>query len=1169
MQLKQAVALLLVALLVVNTVVAESPYRFFEWNVTYGTISPLGVPQQGILINGQFPGPDIISVTNDNVIVNVFNRLDEPFLLSWNGVQNRRNSFEDGVWGTTCPIPPGKNFTYTLQMKDQIGSFYYFPSLGFHKAAGGFGSIRIFSGPYVPVPLPAYSGDFIVLIGDWYKTNHTNLRAILDRGHKLPFPDGILINGRGPNGASFTVEQGNTYRLRISNVGLENSLNFRIEGHNMTLVEVEGTHTMQETYSSLDVHVGQSYSVLITADKAPKDYYIVVSSRFTSKVLTTTGVLHYSNSNTPVSGPLPSGPTIEVGWSLYQARSIRINLTANGPRPNPQGSYHYGMINTSRTIRLATSAGQVNRQQRYAVNSVSFEPTDTPLKLADYFKIGGFRPGNIPDAPTGGGIHLDTSVLQTDYRTFIEIVFENKERIVQSWHIAGYNFWVVGMDGGRWTPASRNQYNLRDAVSRCTTQVYPRSWTAIYIALDNVGMWNLRSEFWARRYLGQQLYMRVRAENPTGYTSSDLEAMPVLSTASKNVRLSSPYRVGPPRSLSPTLDEFAVDTSAIGLREGASPSHPALDYGLNRVRGRDDERSERQRILPDDANQHPDIPVKSSMNKGIDRNGLGDRLAVKMWQHTEEEEFNWEDMSPTLADQSPFNDLSTSVRHPQSIRMRPGVDSQHTVPLLPENVPQLSQRHLTGEGSGISSATGESKHPLISSLAADGHTWRPPYVPPRMNPTFDSSVQDIRVATGRAPGVPWPPTNVHNTQSLASKPAVLPHNHIRSPFEVKNASNSVVNHSLDSLDMASTQAELSKTAGKPIHCKAAVARKAGEPLVIEEIIVAPPKSREVRLKIICTSLCHIDVTFWKLKICNFTRIKEFPGCFLRILGHEAFGVVESVGEDVRGLEEGDSVVPIFLPDCTECLDYCTSKKSNNCSKFQFKISPWMLRDGTSRFTTVDGETLYHFPSVSSFTEYTVVDIANVKKIDPCVPLNRACLFSCGVSTDELRSRCCPENRNVEPGSTVVIFGLGAIGLAVAEGARISGATRSIGVDINSDKLEIGRQFGVTDFVNSNSYEDKPISQVINETTNGGADYCFECVGLGTLVQEAYACCRKGRGKTIVLGVDKPGAELTFKSFDVLHSGKTLMGSLFGSLKPKSDIPLVKRYLDKELQLDNL
>ncbi|KAK4354773.1 hypothetical protein RND71_026967 [Anisodus tanguticus] len=386
----------------------------------------------------------------------------------------------------------------------------------------------------------------------------------------------------------------------------------------------------------------------------------------------------------------------------------------------------------------------------------------------------------------------------------------------------------------------------------------------------------------ARRQLGHCTIDSGRAENPTGYTSSDPEATQVLSTASKNVRSSSPYRVGPPRSLSPTHDEFAVDNSTIGLREGSPPSHPALDYGFNRVRGRDDERSEWQRILPDDTNQQPDIPAKYSVNKGIDLqgpralidaygidereklanqrqqkigkatiNGLGDRLAVKTWQNTEEEEFNWEDMSPTLADQSPFNDLSTSVRHPQSIRMRPGVDSQHTVPLvtdprrswsnrgqyslvpdsslddvhssgrgarnkitgycdetslisgshylqkLPENVPQLPQRHLTGEGSGISSATGESKHPLISNLAADGHSWRPPYVPPRMNPTFDSSVQDIRVATGRGPGVPWPPTNVHNPQSLTSKPVVLPHNHIRSPFEVKNTSNSVVNHSAD------------------------------------------------------------------------------------------------------------------------------------------------------------------------------------------------------------------------------------------------------------------------------------------------------------------------------------------------------------------------------------
>ncbi|KAI4366274.1 hypothetical protein MLD38_022169 [Melastoma candidum] len=458
---------------------ADDPYRFYSWNVTYGDIYPLGVRQQGILINGQFPGPDIHSVTNDNLVINVYNSLDEPFLISWNGVQQRRNSFEDGVWGTTCPIPPGRNFTYILQVKDQIGSFYYFPSLAFHKAAGGFGGIRILSRPLIPVPFADPSGDYTVLIGDWYKANHTALKAHLDSGNKLPFPDGILVNGRGPNGTGLYVEQGKTYRLRISNVGLMNSLNFRIQGHKMVLVEVEGTHTLQSKYSSLDLHVGQSCSVLVTADQPPADYVIVVSSRFTNQILSTTAILRYSNSGGPARLPLPGGPTIQIDWSINQARSIRTNLTASGPRPNPQGSYHYGLINTTRTIRLSSSAGQVNGKQR------------------------------ISSMPTGGGIYLDTAVLGADYRAFIEIIFENTEDIVQSYHLNGYSFFVVGMDGGQWTPASRNEYNLHDAVFRSTTQVYPFSWTAIYVALDNVGMWNLRSEFWARQYLGQQLYLRV------------------------------------------------------------------------------------------------------------------------------------------------------------------------------------------------------------------------------------------------------------------------------------------------------------------------------------------------------------------------------------------------------------------------------------------------------------------------------------------------------------------------------------------------------------------------------------------------------------------------------------------------------------------------------------
>lgn len=228
-------------------------------------------------------------------------------------------------------------------------------------------------------------------------------------------------------------------------MGLQNSLNFRIQGHRMKLVEVEGTHTVQQMYSSLDIHCGQSYSVLITADQPGLDYYIVVSSRFTTQTLTTTGVLHYANSASKVSGPIPGGPTTQVDWSLNQARSIRTNLTASGPRPNPQGSYHYGMINTSRTVIIQSSAGQIGGKQRYGLNGVSFKPADTPLKLADYFNIGGvFRVGSISDKPNGKGLYLDTAVMGADYRTFIEIVFQNPEDIVQSYHLDGYQFFVVG-----------------------------------------------------------------------------------------------------------------------------------------------------------------------------------------------------------------------------------------------------------------------------------------------------------------------------------------------------------------------------------------------------------------------------------------------------------------------------------------------------------------------------------------------------------------------------------------------------------------------------------------------------------------------------------------------------------------------------------------------------
>ncbi|KAH7524347.1 hypothetical protein FEM48_Zijuj06G0109800 [Ziziphus jujuba var. spinosa] len=321
----------------------------------------------------------------------------------------------------------------------------------------------------------------------------------------------------------------------------------------------------------------------------------------------------------------------------------------------------------------------------------------------------------------------------------------------------------------------------------------------------------------------------------------------------------------------------------------------------------------------------------------------------------------------------------------------------------------------------------------------------------------------------------------------------------------------------------------SETAGKVIRCKAAICRNPGDPLVIEEIQVDPPKAWEVRIKIICTSLCHTDVTFWKL---NTGPIAVFP----RIFGHEAVGVVESVGKHVEEVEEGDKVVPVFLPNCKECRD-CQSTKSNACSVFNKKLAIDMPRDGTSRFRDMNGEVLHHFLYVSSFSEFTVVDVAHVVRISPQVPVDKACLLSCGISTGIGAAWKVAE---VEEGSTVAIFGLGSVGLAVAEGAKLRGASKIIGIDLNPEKFEIGeadqlrvfktKEFGVTDFVNPATIGEKPVSE--------------------------------GWGKTVILGVEMLGTPLTLKSFDILR-GRTVTGSLFGGLKPKTDIPLlVTKYLNK-------
>ncbi|XP_074567695.1 L-ascorbate oxidase homolog [Curcuma longa] len=515
-------AVVLSVLGVSGVVRAEDPYLFFTWNVTYGTIAPLGVPQQGILINGQFPGPNINSTTNNNIVINVFNFLDEPLLFTWNGIQQRKNSWQDGVAGTNCPIPAGTNYTYHFQVKDQIGSFFYFPSLGMQKAAGGFGGLRVNSRLLIPVPFDPPADDFTVIIGDWYNKDHTALAKTLDSGSSIRLPVGVLINGRpGKDGEGkddaplFEMEAGKVYRYRICNVGIRTTLNFRFQGHVMTLVEMDGSHTMQNVYESLDVHIGQCFSVLVKADQAPGDYYIVASSRFLKhKELTATAVVRYSGSSAAPSPVLPKAPA-SWAWSLNQWRSFRWNLTASAARPNPQGSYHYGSINITRTIRLASSRNFVGGNLRYALNGVSHVDTETPLKLVEYYGFGGnYFSYNVTgdEAPAEGSpIKLLPNVKTVEFRTYVEIILENPEKAVQVYHLNGYAFFLAGMGPGKWSPEKRNTYNMLDAVSRHSVQVYPRSWSAILLSFDNAGMWNLRSEVWERRYLGQQLYLSVQS----------------------------------------------------------------------------------------------------------------------------------------------------------------------------------------------------------------------------------------------------------------------------------------------------------------------------------------------------------------------------------------------------------------------------------------------------------------------------------------------------------------------------------------------------------------------------------------------------------------------------------------------------------------------------------
>lgn len=337
-----------------------------------------------------------------------------------------------------------------------------------------------------------------------------------------------------------------------------------------------------------------------------------------------------------------------------------------------------------------------------------------------------------------------------------------------------------------------------------------------------------------------------------------------------------------------------------------------------------------------------------------------------------------------------------------------------------------------------------------------------------------------------------------------------------------------------------------------IKSKAAVAWGPGEPLKMEEVDVELPKKGEVLVRIVATGVCHTDA---------FTLSGEDPeGVFPSILGHEGGGIVEMVGEGVTSVEVGDHVIPLYTAECGECK-FCTSGKTNLCQAVRATQGKGLMPDGTSRFSK-DGEPIYHYMGCSTFSEYTVLPEISLAKVNKTAPLEEVCLLGCGVTTG---MGAVLKTAKVQEGDTVAIFGLGGIGLSAIIGARMAGAGRIIGIDINESKFDLAKQLGATDVVNPKNF-DKPIQEVIVEMTDGGVDYSFECIGNVNVMRSALECCHKGWGESVIIGVAGAGQEISTRPFQLV-TGRVWRGSAFGGVKGRSELPgIVEQYLNGDFGL---
>lgn len=358
--------------------------------------------------------------------------------------------------------------------------------------------------------------------------------------------------------------------------------------------------------------------------------------------------------------------------------------------------------------------------------------------------------------------------------------------------------------------------------------------------------------------------------------------------------------------------------------------------------------------------------------------------------------------------------------------------------------------------------------------------------------------------------------------------------------------------------------------GKPIKCLAAIAWEAKKEywdnaLSIEEIVVDPPKEGEVRVKITHTALCHTDA---------FTLSgDDAEGKFPCILGHEAAGIVESVGPGVTIVKPGDHVIPCYQAECfpeDHNSDHCPRcrgyriGKTNLCGKIRPYSGRGVMRsDDGVRFTAANGTKLWHYMGTSTFSQYTVLHQESVAKIRSDAPLEKVNLLGCGLATGWGAAL---NTAKVEPGSSCAIFGLGAVGLSTIEGCKMAGASRIIGVDIDPKKFDKAREFGATEFVNPSDHS-RPIQDVITGLTGGGVDYSFECVGSVELMRSALECCHIGWGTSVIIGVAGAGKEISTRPFQLV-TGRTWKGTAFGGFKSRSEVPgLVDKYMDGKVKID--